>query len=69
MKLRLAELRRQAGLNQTELATMAGISPNYISEIESGKVRNPGIWHVWQIVKALGVTVDELIEEGEYGGG
>lgn len=36
----LVELRKMKGLNQRKLAALAGISPNYLCEIEKG-TRNP----------------------------
>jgi transcriptional regulator with XRE-family HTH domain len=38
---KIAEARKAAGLSQKELAGKAGISPQYLNDIEHGK-RNPG---------------------------
>lgn len=49
-------------LSQEKLARLADISYNTIVKIESGSTPNPGIKTISRIAKALGVTVDELIE-------
>ena len=43
-----------------ELAKRAGITPSYLSQIETGK-RNPAIDTLKRIAKALGVDVEVLI--------
>jgi len=50
-------------LSQEKLARLADISYNTIVKIETGSTPNPGIKTISKIAKALGVTVDELINE------
>ena len=55
-------LREETGLSQLALAKRAKVSQAYISEIEAGQRRNPGIETLTKIAKALGVPVTELLE-------
>ena len=48
-------------LSQEKLARLADISYNTIVKIETGSTLSPGIKTISKIAKALGVTVDELI--------
>lgn len=48
-------------LSQEKLARLADVSYNTIVKIETGSTSNPGIRTISKIAKALGVTVDELI--------
>jgi transcriptional regulator with XRE-family HTH domain len=57
-------LRKQRGLSQEDLAEAAGMSRNYISDIERG-VRNPGLLVLVDLAKALRVSLRELVEEIE----
>ena len=50
-------------LSQEKLARLADISYNTIVKTETGSTPNPGIKTIPKIAKALGVTVDELINE------
>ena len=50
-------------LSQEKLARLADISYNTIVKIETGSTPNPGIKTISKIAQALGVTVDELINE------
>lgn len=54
-------LRIKKKLSQEKLARLADISYNTIVKIETGSTPNPGIKTISKIAKALGVTVDELI--------
>ncbi len=55
----LAELRRQAGLSQEELAQRIGKHQTFISKLEAG-VRRPGLLDVWAICQATGVRFSEV---------
>lgn len=53
-------LRERKGLSQNQLATISKVPQSAISEIESGKRKNPGIIYFQQLSIALGVTLLEL---------
>jgi len=59
---RIKELREQAGLSQTRLAQITGVTPQAISMIESGE-RNIITKTADKIAAALGVTLNKLFEE------
>ena len=52
--------RLKAGLTQVELAERASIDRNYIGMIERGE-RNPTYLSLLKIVKALNITIGELL--------
>ncbi|MGB3412681.1 MAG: helix-turn-helix transcriptional regulator [Microthrixaceae bacterium] len=52
----LAELRRQLGLNQHDAGVRAGIDPNYLSKIESGRSVSL-LEHELRIFRRLGARV------------
>ena len=54
-------MREAKGLSQEKLARMADVSNNTIIKIEAGKNQNPTLDTLKKIVKALGVSVDDLI--------
>ena len=57
--LRIRQLRKNKGLSIEELANLAGVHPNYLSEAECGK-KNFSLTTVEKIAKALGAAVSEL---------
>lgn len=57
----LKRLREQKGLSQLELAKRAAVAQAYISEMEAGAKKNPGIETLRKLAKALGVPVAELL--------
>ena len=54
--------RRQQGLTLEELATSSGVSTAMLSEVERG-VKNPTVRLAYQIARALGCSLTDLIEE------
>lgn len=56
---RLRRLRRHQSLTLTELAQKAGLSPQYLSEIERGR-KEPSSEMIAAITGALGITLIEL---------
>jgi len=60
MGKRLAQLRKQKRLSQSELSRRTGIGQNLISEYEAGKVRMYGEV-VARIARTLGVSTDEIL--------
>lgn len=58
---RVKQLRRTKNLNMTELADKAGITPEYVSMIESG-ARTPSFSVVRKIAKAFKMTAGDFME-------
>jgi len=56
---RLASLRRRAGMTQTMLAAVAGVTQPLVSQLEAGKCQ-PGWDTVQALAGALGVGVEEF---------
>lgn len=52
-RLRFARVKR--GLSQRALTALAGLSPAYVSQIESGVRQNPSLPNVERLALALGV--------------
>ncbi len=60
----LKHYRKKAGLTQVELAQRAGLSANLIERLEmkgKGKRLGTNIVTIKKLVKALGMTIDELL--------
>jgi len=57
----LANIRKQKGWSQEKLAVESDISYNTVIKIERGGIKNPKIDTVIKLAKALGITIDELI--------
>lgn len=56
---RLHEIRQHAGLSQTRLAEMSGVTQGAIGHWENGK-RIPGAPELYRLADALGVSCDEF---------
>ena len=61
--MEIRERREQLGLTQTDLAIRAGVKQSVLSDIENKKTLRPRIDTIASIARALGCTVDDLIEE------
>lgn len=59
----LRELRQSAGLSQADLAKIAGVSRNAVSQWEAG-VTQPSTKRLAAIAQALNVPIDRLMEGG-----
>ena len=59
----LRQAREKKGLSQAQLSLLSGVPQQTISSIESASRKNPGIDTLLQIAKALGCTVDDLLEK------
>lgn len=57
----LKKLRGGKGLSQDRLAKLADVANNTIIKIEQGENMNPTLDTLKKIAKALGISVDELI--------
>jgi transcriptional regulator with XRE-family HTH domain len=53
-------LRREAGLTQEQLAERSGLSQQYLSDLERGKL-NPTVVTLYELATALGVSHVELV--------
>lgn len=68
MKLRLKELRKAKKLTQQQLASMAGISQSYYTELENGR-KTINANRMESLSKALGVSPQDLIVSDPNGKG
>lgn len=55
-------LRRQNGLSQERLAQRAGVPYTTLTKIETGVIHKPSVFAIYKIAKALGTSVEALIE-------
>ena len=58
---RIRTLRNAQGLSQVQLADRAGMSPRYLSEVESGK-RNVSFTWLDALAKQLSIPLTELLD-------
>jgi transcriptional regulator with XRE-family HTH domain len=65
---RLRALRTEAGLNETELAHLAGLPPQYVSKYENAK-SSPGPDRLAQLAAALQVGNLDLVDRAVLGYG
>ena len=49
------------GIKQADICRSTGLSDAHISQIFSGKIRDPKASVVYKIAHAIGVTVDDLL--------
>lgn len=57
---RVAEIRKERGISQEELAEKAGISRPYLSKIETGRQDIVGSKVMFAIAEALGAKYEEI---------
>lgn len=57
----IIRLRKQKGLSQEKLARLSDVSNNTIIKMETGENDNPTLETLRKVAKALGVSVDNLI--------
>ena len=57
--------RDKAGLSQRALVRASDVTYSELSKIEAGYILNPGVKTVQKIARALGVTIDDLMNGGE----
>ena len=60
---KLAALRVQAGVTQTELATMVGLSLAHYRRLERGQIENPPLRYLVNLSLALGVPLADVLED------
>ena len=63
--LRIKELREKTEMSQKDLAYTADLDRSYIASIENGQ-RNVSIVNIEKIAIALGVTLKEFFNDGEF---
>ena len=64
---RVRELRERAGITQSRLAEIAGLSVEAVSRIERG-ARSPSLETAIELARGLGVAVGDLLSETPLGG-
>jgi transcriptional regulator with XRE-family HTH domain len=57
----LSKLRKERNMTHRALADLVGVSASFISNIEMGKVANPGAYHVYRLALALRVPMEDLM--------
>ncbi|HRP99496.1 MAG TPA: helix-turn-helix transcriptional regulator [Terrimesophilobacter sp.] len=69
LSARVGEARRFRGWSQQRLAVQAGLSIGTVRAIETGRIKDPGIFTVRSIALALGLSLNEMVvdtaSEGE----
>jgi putative transcriptional regulator len=58
---RIIDLRTKKGWSQADLAREAGKDRQAIEKLENGKV-NPTLYSLWEIAKALDVSLSVLVD-------
>lgn len=56
-------LREGQGLTQQELAARAGLRQQYVSHLETGRIKNPAMRAAMRLAAVLSVTPDQLMAE------
>lgn len=62
---RIRLLRLERGLSQGDIEEVSGICRSHLSNIESGKVENPGLYTLERIAKALKISISYLLHFDE----
>lgn len=67
--LKLRKLREEHGYSQMDIATILGISPGQMGNIESAKAPNKYTLHqIYTLCHKFGVPIEQIfIEDNEYG--
>ena len=55
--------RLKLGLSQRELVRVSDVKYSELTKIEAGYIQNPGVYTIRKIAHALGVTINDLLEE------
>ncbi|MGN0817795.1 MAG: helix-turn-helix domain-containing protein [Candidatus Coproplasma sp.] len=61
----LVAIRKEHKLTQKQVALMAGVSQQCVSEWESGKME-PTLSNLWKLADALDLSIDVLVGRREY---
>ena len=57
----IKKLRNKLGLSQEEFAQKSGVKYTTLTKIESSVIKKPSVMVMAQIAKALGVSIEDLI--------
>ena len=52
----------ERGMTAAALSRATGISEGYLSQLFHAKIEDPQLSKMWALSKALGVTVDEMVQ-------
>ena len=58
----LKALREERGWSQAQLGQKADVTAAYVTQLETGKKKNPSLEVLKRLARALGVPVTELLE-------
>lgn len=58
--------RQEIGLSQAQLASCAGLSQGYLSQIENAEVENPSAAVLFRLAQALHIDPHRLLEAAGY---
>jgi len=58
----LRRILNEVGVSQAELARRMGTSTAYVSQLCSGKIKEPTLSKAYEIADNLGVSVDHFVE-------
>lgn len=58
----LRRILRELDVSQAELARRMGTSTAYVSQLCSGKIKEPTLSKAFEVADALGVSVDQFAE-------
>jgi len=53
------------GVSDAELARRTGLNPSYFTALGGGRIADPGVGTLGKIAEAMGVSINDLIGEGE----
>lgn len=60
--LLVREKRKERGLSQKQLAQLSGVKQSTISMIETDAQRNPGIYTVEALARAMGLKLSDIYQ-------
>ena len=63
---KLKNIRQEKGMTLDELSAKSGVSSGYLCHLERGSRTHPSVEIMEKIAKALNMSVEDLIEMGEW---
>lgn len=64
---KIKQYRLQKKMSLSELANKAGVAKSYLSSIERNLQTNPSVQFLEKIAAVLGITVNDLLDDGTSG--